>query len=156
MQNSDHEWQNFLFAPNTHVWVFFLHTFLFLAYLSIYFKSNIYYHTQWFWRKTFWNLTLLWRRNNVNLMTTLCDVLYDQCKLNTREKFLFGVRWHGWDKNFYPKRKPRISLSSMQAFNLWNANGSSLIRWKWTHPINKEGRFHWEYMGSLTITDNRL
>ena len=46
--------------------------------------------------------------------TKLHNVLYNQCKPNSLENFLFGARYHEWDKNFYPKQKPRISLSGMQ------------------------------------------
>ena len=62
----------------------------------------------------FFKIMSLWRQNHVNLTTKLRDVLYNQCKPNSRGKFVYGVRQHGWDKNFYPKRKPWISLSGVQ------------------------------------------
>ena len=72
------------------------------------------------WGGSFWNLTLLWRRNGVNLTTKLRDVLYNQCTPNSREKFLFSPTWvrkHGRDKNFYFKQNSRISLSLRYARN---------------------------------------
>ena len=41
------------------------------------------------------------------------DVLYNQCKPNPREFFLFYPT-HNWDGGFCPRRRTRISLSSMQ------------------------------------------
>ena len=89
---------------------------LFLAYRSVsnfYFKSNIHYHSQWRSRTGHFLIC----HNAIKLATTLRDVLYNQCKPNSRKKFLFYPT-HGWDnmgeRNFYPKRKPRISLSGMQ------------------------------------------
>ena len=89
MQNSDPEGWNFLSTSNTHVWVFFLHTFRFLM---IYFKSSIYNHMQWCWHGTFFKITSLWHRNDINLMTQLRDVLYNLCKPNHVAIFFMG-----WD-----------------------------------------------------------
>ena len=83
------------------------------------FILKVAYNTQWRWRMIFLNLMSSWCRSDVNLMTKLRDVLCNQCKLNYREKFLYFILpmceiTCGWDKNFYPKRKPRTSLSGMQ------------------------------------------
>ena len=67
--------------------ILFLHTFRFRMF---YFKSGIHYHIQWCWRRTFFKLTSLWRQNHVNLTTKLRDILYNQCKPNSCEQFLFG------------------------------------------------------------------
>ena len=83
-RGSDPEGQNFLSTPKTHVCFFFLYTFRFWMF---YFKSSIHYHTQWCWCRTFLSLTSLWRRNDVNLTTKLHDVLYNQCKPDSREIF---------------------------------------------------------------------
>ena len=56
----------------------------------------------------------LLRRNDVNLKTKLRDVLYNQCKRISHMKI------SGWDKNFYPKQKPRISLSGMQEYKIYS------------------------------------
>ena len=122
MQNSGPEGLNFLSALSTPIWFCFLHTFRFWMF---YFKSRIHYQIQWRWRKTFLNLTSMWRCNDVNLMTKLCDVLYNQCKPNSHENFLFCPS-HGWD-NFYPKQKPRIYLSYMQECIFWFFGINELI-----------------------------
>ena len=72
MPNSDTEGRNFLSAPNTHVWIFFLHTFRFPIF---YLKSSIHYHV-YIMKLTY--LTSLWRRNDINLTAMLRDVLYNQ------------------------------------------------------------------------------
>ena len=93
MQNSDPKEWNFLSAPNSHVWFFFLHT---VRFRMFYFKSSIHYHSQWHWCRTSLNLTSSWRRNDINLTIKLCDVLYNQCKPNSRANFFFCAT-HGWD-----------------------------------------------------------
>ena len=92
MQNSDPEGRNFLSALKTHVSLMF-HSFCCIPSISyVYFESSIHYHAQWCWRRTFLNLTSLWHCSDVNLTIKLCDVLYNQCKLNSHENFLFGMR----------------------------------------------------------------
>ena len=58
-----------------------------------YFKSSIHYHLQCLRGRTFFKITSLWCQNDVNLTTKLRDILHNQCKPNSCEKFLFGVRW---------------------------------------------------------------
>ena len=71
---------------------FFLHTFWFQIF---YFKSSIHCRTHWRWRRPFLKLPSLWHRCDVNLTTKLRDVLYNQCKPNSREKFFSGADKQG-------------------------------------------------------------
>ena len=88
-------------------------------FLMFYFKSIIHYHTQWRWHKTFLNLTSLWRRNDINLMTKLCDILYNQRKLNSCENFFFYPT-HEWDN----MGEIRISIPSEDL-------KFAIIPWSW-------------------------
>ena len=66
-------------------------------------------------------MTSLWCQNDVNLTTKLREVLYNQCKLNSREKFFLGwanmgeIRISMPSENLgfpYPECKKRISIPS--------------------------------------------
>ena len=87
MQNSDPKGQNFLSAPDTHIWFFFLHTFRFWMF---YFKSSIHYHTPWRWSRTFFKLdvivTLQWRQPNDKV--AWCLILLVQTKFTWQCSFL--------------------------------------------------------------------
>ena len=58
---------------------------------------------------------LIWRHRDVNLVT------WNPIQPMQTEfmwKFPFFYPTHGWDKNFYPKWKPLISLSSLQEYTI--------------------------------------
>ena len=103
MQNSDAEGRNFISAPNTHVWFFFLHTFQFRMF---YFKSIV---------------TSQWRQPDDKVTWRPIQPMQTEFTWN----FSFFILPMGeitwWDKNFYPNRKARISLYGMQERLLWHS-----------------------------------
>ena len=72
--------------------ILFLAYFRVLAYLSIYFESNIYYHTQWFWCKIFEN----WRHCDVATTSTSRQSCVTSYTTNTNQIHLKSF-FLGWD-----------------------------------------------------------
>ena len=95
-----------------------------------YFKSSIHYHIQWCWCRTFFfqmtsHVTSKWHQP-IDKVKCVTSYIMKANRIHMKIFFL------GWDtcKNFYPKRKPQISLSGMQEKNFYPKTLGFLI-WIW-------------------------